>query len=188
MIVFSFLHQPTDAVRLIPLLQKLGKRPIECGLSPLDHAAILLHGICCLADGQPLGKAFPEEIGVVVEHRFERLLGKREILAHGLICFAVGYADVLLPFPDEFVSPQSYPVVFADVLGVFVVGSAATDGSLCVLVINVSKGLAFGLRKAVLIHFADSAFVDLAPGLADVFIPQHTIDFDCSQKEVYRMR
>ena len=134
LIVFSFLHQPTDAVHLVPLLQKLGERPIECGLPPLDHAAILLHGICCLADGQPLGKAFPEEIGVVVEHRFERLLGKREILAHGLICFAVGYADVLLPLPDEPVSPQIHPVVFADVLGVFVVGSAATDGSLCVLV------------------------------------------------------
>ena len=101
LIVFSFLHQPTDAVRLIPLLQELGERPIECGLPPLDHAAILLHGIRCFADGQPLGKAFPEEIGVVVEHRFERLLGKCEILAHGLICLAVGYADVLLPFPDE---------------------------------------------------------------------------------------
>ena len=60
-----------------------------------------VHGIRCFADGQPLGKAFPEEIGVVVEHRFERLLGKCEILAHGLICLAVGYADVLLPFPDE---------------------------------------------------------------------------------------
>ena len=68
LIVFSFLHQPTDAVRLIPLLQKLGERPIECGLPPLDHAAILLHGICCFADRQPLGKTFPEEIGVVVEH------------------------------------------------------------------------------------------------------------------------
>lgn len=156
----------------------MGKRPIECGLPPLDHAAILLHGICCFADGQPLGKAFPEESGVVVEHRFERLLGKCEILTHGLICLAVGYADVLLPLPDEFVSPQSHPVVFADVLGVFIVGSAATDGALCVLVINVSEGLALGLRKAVLIHFADGAFVDLAPGLADVLIPQHTIDLD----------
>lgn len=138
MIVFSFRHQPTDAVCLIPLLQKLGKRPIECGLPPLDHAAILLHGIRCFADGQPLGKTFPEEIGVVVEHCFERLLGKRKILAHGLICLAVGYADVLLPFPDEFVSPQVHPVVFADVLGVFVVGSAATDGALRVLVINIT--------------------------------------------------
>ena len=101
LIVFSFLHQPTDTVCLVPLLQKLCKRPIECGLPPLDHAAILLHGICCLADGQPLGKALPEEIGVVVEHAFERLLSKREILAHGLICLAVGYADVLLPLPDE---------------------------------------------------------------------------------------
>lgn len=172
------MHQPTDTVCLVPLLQKLCKRPIECGLPPLDHAAILLHGICCFADGQPLGETFPEEIGVVVEHRFERLLGKRKILAHGLICLAVGYADVLLPFPDEFVSPQSYPVVFADVLGVFIVGSAATDGALHVLVINISEWLAFGLRKAVLIHFADGAFVDLALGLADVFIPQHTIDFD----------
>lgn len=178
LIVFSFLHQPTDTICLVPLLQKLGKRPIECGLPTLDHAAILLHGIRCLADGQPLGKAFPEEIGVVVEHRFERLLGKREILAHGQICFAVGYTGVLLPFPDELVSPQIHPVVFTDVLGVFVVGSAATDGSLCVLVINVSKGLALGLRKAVFIHFADGAFVNLAPSLADVFIPQHTIDFD----------
>ena len=178
MIVFSFLHQPTDTFCLVPLLQKLCKRPIECGLPTLDHAAILLHGIRCFADGQPLGKAFPEEIGVVVEHCFERLLGKREILTHGLICLAVGYADVLLPFPDELVSPQIHPVVFADVLGVFIVGSAATDGALRVLVINVSEGLALGLRKAVLIHFADGAFVDLAPGLADVFIPQHTIDFD----------
>ena len=178
MIVFSFLHQPTDAVRLIPLLQELGERPIECGLPPLDHAAILLHGIRCFADGQPLGKTFPEEIGVVVEHRFERLLGKRKILAHGLICLAVGYADVLLPLPDELVSPQVHPVVFADVLGVFIVGSAATDGALRVLVINISEGLALGLRKAVLIHFADGAFVNLAPSLADVFIPQHTIDFD----------
>ena len=178
MIVFSFLHQPTDAVRLIPLLQELGERPIECGLPPLDHAAALLHGICCFADGQPLGKAFPEEIGVVVEHRFEGLLSKREILTHGLICLAVGYADVLLPLPDEFVSPQIHPVVFADVLGVFIVGSAATDGALRVLVINVSEGLALGLRKAVLIHFADGTFVDFTPCLADVFIPQHTIDFD----------
>ena len=178
LIVFSFLHQPTDAVCLIPLLQKLGERPIECGLPPLDHAAILLHGIRCFADGQPLGKAFPEEIGVVVEHRFKRLLGKCKILAHGLICLAVGYADVLLPFPDEFVSPQIHPVVFADVLGVFVVGSAATDGALRILVINISEGLAPGLRKAVLIHFADSDFVDLAPGLTDVFIPQHTIHLD----------
>ena len=178
LIVFSFLHQPTDTVCLVPLLQKLGKRPIECGLPPLDHAAILLHGICCFADGQPLGKAFPEEIGVVVEHRFERLLGKCEILTHGLICLAVGYADVLLPFPDEFVSPQIHPVVFTDVLGVFIVGSAATDGALRVLVINISEGLALGLRKAVLIHFADGAFVDLAPGLTDVFIPQHTIHLD----------
>mgnify|MGYP007048201708 FL=1 len=169
LIVFSFLHQPTDTVCLIPLLQKLGERPIECGLPPLDHAAVLLHGIRCFADGQPLGKAFPEEIGVVVEHRFERLLGKCKILAHGLICLAVGYADVLLPFPDEFVSPQVHPVVFADVLGVFVVGSTATDGALRVLVIDVSEGLALGLRKAVFIHFADGAFVDLAPGLADVF-------------------
>ena len=137
------------------------------------------HGICCFADGQPLGKAFPEEIGVVVEHRFERLLGKRKILAHGLICLAVGYADVLLPLPDEFVSPQIHPVVFTDVLGVFIVGSAATDGALRVLVINVSgEGLALGLRKAVLIHFADGTFVDFTPCLADVFIPQHTIDFD----------
>ena len=62
------MHQPTDAVRLIPLLQKLGERPMECGLPPLDHAAVLLHGIRCFADGQPLGKTFPEEIGVVVEH------------------------------------------------------------------------------------------------------------------------
>lgn len=188
LIVFSFLHQPTDTVCLIPLLQKLGERPIECGLPTLDHAAVLLHGICCFADRQPLGKAFPEEIGVVVEHRFKRLLGKCEILTHGLICLAVGYADVLLPLPDELVSPQIHPVVFADVLGVLVVGSAATDGALRVLVINVSEGLALGLRKAVLIHFADGAFVDLAPALTDVFIPQHTIDFDCSQKEVYRMR
>ena len=172
------MHQPTDTVCLVPLLQKLCKRPIECGLPPLDHAAILLHGICCFADGQPLGETFPEVIGVVVEHRFERLLGKRKILAHGLICLAVGYADVLLPFPDEFVSLQIHPVVFADVLGVFIVGSAATDGALHVLVINISEWLAFGLRKAVLIHFADGAFVDLALGLADVFIPQHTIDFD----------
>ena len=95
---------------------------------------------------------------------------------------SAGYADVLLPFPDEFVSPQIHPVVFADVLGVFIVGSAATDGALCVLVINISEGLAFGLRKAVLIHFADGAFVDLAPGLTDVFIPQHTIDFDLLAK------
>ena len=58
------------------------------------------------------------------------------------------------------------------------ISSAATDGALRVLVIDVSEGLALGLRKAVLIHFADGAFVDLAPGLADVFIPQHTIDFD----------
>ena len=178
LIVFNFLHQPTDAVRPIPLLQELGERPIECGQPTLDHAAVLLHGICYLADGQPLGKALPEKIGVVVEHRFERLLGKRKILAHGLICLAVGYTDVLLPFPDEFVSPQIHPVVFADVLGVFIAGSAATDGALHVLVINISEWLAFGLRKAVLIHFADGAFVDLAPGLADVFIPQHTIDFD----------
>ena len=74
MIVFSFLHQPTDTVCLVPLLQKLCKRPIECGLPPLDHAAILLHGICCFADGQPLGETFPEEIGVVVEHCFEQQL------------------------------------------------------------------------------------------------------------------
>ena len=124
LIVFSFLHQPTDTICLIPLLQKLGERPIECGLPPLDHAAILLHGICCFADGQPLGKAFPEEVGV------------------------------------------------------FIVGSAATDGALRVLVINISEGLALRLRKAILIHLADGAFVDLAPGLTDVFIPQHTIDFD----------
>ena len=91
---------------------------------------------------------------------------------------SAGYADVLLPFPDELVSPQIHPVVFADVLGVFIVGSAATDGALRVLVIDVSEGLALGLRKAVLIHFADGAFVNLAPGLADVFIPQHTIDVD----------
>ena len=97
---------------------------------------------------------------------------------------SAGYADVLLPFPDEFVSPQIHPVVFADVLGVFIVGSAATDGALCVLVINISEGLAFGLRKAVLIHFADGAFVDLAPGLTDVFIPQHTIDFDLLAEEM----
>ena len=116
LIVFSFLHQPTDAVCLIPLLQELGERPIECGLPTLNHAAVLLHGIRCFADGQPLGKAFPEEIGVVVEHRFEELLSKRKILAHGLICLAVGYADVLLPLPDELVSPQIHPVVFADVL------------------------------------------------------------------------
>ena len=116
LIVFSFLHQPTDAVCLIPLLQELGERPIECGLPTLNHAAVLLHGIRCLADRQPLGKAFPEEIGVVVEHRFEELLSKRKILAHGLICLAVGYADVLLPLPDELVSPQIHPVVFADVL------------------------------------------------------------------------
>ena len=178
LIVFSFLHQPTDTICLVPLLQELGERPIERGLPTLDHAAILLHGICCFADRQPLGKAFPEEIGVVVEHRFERLLGKRKILTHGLICLAVGYADILLPLPDELVSPQIHSVVFTDVLGVFVVGSAATDGALCVLVIDVSEGLAFGLRKAVLIHFADGAFVNLAPGLADVFIPQHTIDLD----------
>ena len=178
LIVFSFLHQPTDAVCLVPLLQELGERPIERGLPTLDHAAILLHGIRCFADGQPLGKAFSEEIGVVVEHRFERLLGKCEILTHGLICLAVGYADVLLPLPDELVSPQIHPVVFADVLGVFIVGSAATDGALRVLVINVSEGLALGLWKAVLIHFADSTFVDFSPCLADVFIPQHTIDFD----------
>ena len=101
LIVFSFLHQPIDTICLVPLLQELGERPIECGLPTLDHAAILLHGIRCFADRQPLGKAFPEEIGVVVEHRFERLLGKCEILTHGLICFAVGYADVLLPLPDE---------------------------------------------------------------------------------------
>ena len=68
MIVFSFLHQPTDAICLVPLLQKLGKRPIECGLPPLDHAAILLHGIRCFADRQSLGKAFSEEVGVVLEH------------------------------------------------------------------------------------------------------------------------
>lgn len=48
LVVFNFPYQPTDAVRLILLLQKLGKRPIECGLSPLDHAAILLHGISYL--------------------------------------------------------------------------------------------------------------------------------------------
>ena len=77
LIVFSFLHQPTDAVCLIPLLQELGERPIECGLPTLNHAAVLLHGIRCLA---------------------------------------VGYADVLLPLPDELVSPQIHPVVFADVL------------------------------------------------------------------------
>ena len=93
-------------------------------------------------------------------------------------CWANARSSVLLPLPNEFVSPQIHPVVFADVLGEFVVGSAATDGALRVLVIDVSEGLAFGLRKAVLIHFADGAFVDLAPGLADVFIPQHTIDFD----------
>ena len=178
LIVFSFLHQPTDTVCLVPLLQELGERPIECGLPPLDHTAVLLHGICCLADGQPLGETFPEEIGVVVEHCFEQLLGKREILTHGLICLAVGYADVLLPLPDELVSPQIHPVVFTDVLGVFVVGSTATDGALRVLVINISEGLALGRRKAILIHLADGAFVDLAPGLADVFVPQHTIDFD----------
>ena len=51
LIVFSFLHQPTDTICLIPLLQKLGERPIERGLPPLDHAAILLHGIRCFADG-----------------------------------------------------------------------------------------------------------------------------------------
>ena len=84
LIVFSFLHQPIDTICLVPLLQELGERPIECGLPTLDHAAILLHGIRCFADRQPLGKAFPEESGIVVEHRFERLLGKRKILAHGL--------------------------------------------------------------------------------------------------------
>ena len=178
LIVFSFLHQPTDTICLVPLLQKLGERPIECGLPPLDHAAVLLHGIRCPADGQPLGKTFPEESGVVVEHRFERLLGKCEILTHGLICLAVGYADVLLPLPDELVSPQIHPVVFTDVLGVFIVSSAATDGALCVLVIDVCEGLALGLREAVLIHFADGAFVDLALGLTDVFILQHTIHLD----------
>ena len=129
----QFLHQPTDTVCLVPLLQKLGERPIECGLPTLDHAAILLHGIRCFADGQPLGKAFPEKIRVIVEYRFERLLGKRKILAHGPIFISIGYADVLLPFPDELVSPQIHPVVFTDVLGVFVVGSAATDGALRVL-------------------------------------------------------
>ena len=122
LIVFSFLHQPTDAVCLIPLLQELGERPIECGLPPLDHAAILLHGIRCPADGQPLGKAFPEEIDVVVEHRFEGLLSKREILTHGLICLAVGYADVLLPLPDKFVSPQVHPVVFTDMQSRYATG------------------------------------------------------------------
>ena len=45
LIVFSFLHQPTDTICLIPLLQKLGERPIERGLPPLDHAAILLQRI-----------------------------------------------------------------------------------------------------------------------------------------------
>ena len=29
MVVFNFLHQPTDAVRLVPLLQKLGNEITE---------------------------------------------------------------------------------------------------------------------------------------------------------------
>ena len=48
--VFSFLHQPTDAVCLVPLLQELGERPIQCGLPPLDHAAVLLHKPSIAAD------------------------------------------------------------------------------------------------------------------------------------------
>ena len=99
---FHLLHQPTDTVCRVLLLQKLDKRPTEHGLPPLNHASVLLHGIRRFADGQPLGKAFPEEVGIIVEHCFERLLGKREILAaHGLIFLSIGYADVLLPFPDE---------------------------------------------------------------------------------------
>ena len=39
LVVFSFPHQPTDTVCLIPLLQKLGERPIECGPVSYTHLA-----------------------------------------------------------------------------------------------------------------------------------------------------
>ena len=58
LIVFSFLHQPIDTVCLIPLLQKLGERPIECGLPPLDHAAILCMASAALRMDSPSEKRF----------------------------------------------------------------------------------------------------------------------------------
>ena len=58
LVVFNFLHQPTDAVRLIPLLQELGERPIECGLPPLDHAAILCMASAALRMDSPSEKRF----------------------------------------------------------------------------------------------------------------------------------
>ena len=82
------MHQPADAVCLVPLLQKLSKRPIECNLPTLDCA----RDSGCMASAvlrmdKSLGKAFPKQIGVIIEHGFEGLLSKGKVLAHGLISF-----------------------------------------------------------------------------------------------------
>ena len=58
LVVFSFLHQPTDALCLVPLLQELGERPIECGLPTLDHAAILCMSSAALRMDSPSEKRF----------------------------------------------------------------------------------------------------------------------------------
>ena len=53
----------------------------------LDCAAIQVHGLSRFSDGQSLGKAFPKQIGVIIEHGFEGLLSKGKVLTHGLISF-----------------------------------------------------------------------------------------------------
>lgn len=147
-------------------------------MTPFDCPAIHLQGVRRFADRQSLGKAFFEDLRVVVEHGLEGLLEKCQILAHGQIFLPVMNTDVLLPFPDEPVALQVHAVIFADVLGVVIVGFTATDEAIFILVVNVSEGLALGLRKAVLVHLADDGGVDLAPGLADVFVPQLAVHLD----------
>ena len=58
LIVFSFLHQPTDTICLVPLLQELGERPIECGLPTFDRAAILCMASAALRMDSPSEKRF----------------------------------------------------------------------------------------------------------------------------------
>ena len=58
LIVFSFLHQPIDTICLVPLLQELGERPIECGLPTLDHAAILCMASAALRMDSPSENRF----------------------------------------------------------------------------------------------------------------------------------
>ena len=81
------LTQPANSVCLISFIEKMRECFNECCLPAFDHAAVDLQFLCGLSDRQSFGKACIEDLDVVREYGFQRLMQEGNVLAHGEIIF-----------------------------------------------------------------------------------------------------